>query len=131
MSSGQILDTEKYKYDRMKVRDKSGKVRYSANNGDSIARAMVGMVKEDLIVVMKKNGLEEKLSKHTRGKSPGHFRMILGQALRGMVGRGEQVVIRGQQINTLKQRVSLPSGLSEEKITPRTAPKRTRKKKAA
>ena len=80
-----------------------------------------------MIKVMKDNHLEEKLSRHLKGKNPGHFRMMLGQALRGMVGRKTPVKIKGQTISRLNQKVELMRGLEEEKITPRAVKNRKKK----
>lgn len=118
--SGQILDTEKYKYKRIRVRDKNtGKVRYSANNGDAVARAMFGMDKGQMVRVMNENGLTGRLGHHS-AKNAGHFRMVLGQALRSIIARGEQIHIAGRRIAALSQQVPLPQGFQEEQITPRT-----------
>lgn len=117
--SGQVLNTGKYKYPRMKVRDaKTGLVRYSANNGDAVTRGLLGMTKDELVKVMCDNGLEERLGHHMH-KNAGHFRMVIGQALRSIVVKGGRVGVRGISIASLDQKIALKSGLTEEAIMPR------------
>lgn len=114
--SGQMLDVKRYQYSRIKIRNKDGKAIYSAGNKDAVARAMLGLDKAGLVEVMNDHDLKDKVGKHAKGKNVGHFRMILGQALRGMVNRGEKVKVQGHVIKDLKQAVPLPSGWTEEKI---------------
>lgn len=115
---GQILDTQRYKYKRIRVRGPDGKVLYSANNGDPVARLMLGAGKDELVKVMAENGLTGRLGQHS-AKNAGHFRMVLGQALRVLLKRSIPIMINGVEVKSLTQRVPLPKGYKEEKIKPR------------
>lgn len=116
---GQILNTQRYKYKRIRVRGPDGKVLYSANNGDPIARLMLGAGKDELVKIMEENGLTARLGIHST-KNAGHFRMVLGQALRVLISRKVPVRINNIEVKSLTQRVPLPKGYKEEKIKPRT-----------
>jgi hypothetical protein len=117
---GNIIDVEHYNYKRIKFRKgKDGKAQYSAGNQDAVAISMLGAEKADLIKIMNDNKLGEELGKHSRGKNVGHFRMILGQALRGKVNREEPVKINGNTITKLTQKVEPPKGVTIEPIKPR------------
>ncbi len=114
----QVLDTPRYKYKRIRVRGKDGVVRYSANNGDPVARLMLGAGKDELVKTMAENGLTERLGPHST-KNAGHFRMVLGQALRMLVKKKLPITIGGVEVRSLTQKVPLPHGYKEEKIKPR------------
>lgn len=129
MATGQMIDTKRYAYPRVKIRGKDGKARYSAGNQDAVARAMLGMDKAALVATMKANKLEDKCAKHSKGKNSGHFRMILGQALRGKVNRDEAVKVRGITITKLSQKVALPAGFTQEPIKARPNGAKKGKKK--
>lgn len=110
--SGQVVDTKKYKYDRIKVRGPDGVARYTAGNKDAVAKCLIGMSKEDLLQVAKGNGL--KMAEHYKARNSGHFRMIVGQALRSIVQKGGKVQINGVEIESLAQKVEWPKGFAEE-----------------
>lgn len=111
--AGQVLDTKKYKYERAKVRGPDGKARYTAGNKDAVAKSLLGMSKQDLLDVAKANGL--KMEGHYESRNSGHFRMIVGQALRSILIKGGKIVIRGVEIAALDQKVAWPEGYAEEK----------------
>lgn len=110
--AGQVVDTTKYKYDRIKVRGPDGKARYTAGNKDAVAKSLLGMPKQELFDTATANGL--KLDDHFRLRNDGHFRMIVGQALRSVIIKGGEVVIRKVQIKSLDQQVEWPKGYAEE-----------------
>lgn len=110
-----MIDFGKHSYPRIKLKSPSGKVVYSATSSDAISRAMFGMNHVDLVAVAKTNGMEERLSKHY-DKNTGHLRMIVGQALRSLIHKGNRVVIRGLKIEDLKQDVPWPEGFVEVPI---------------
>lgn len=123
-----VVDTSRYDYDKIKVRDKSGKVRHSANNGDAVAKALLvhlaggGTIDQ----VIKANKLEVK----TKGKNAGLVRMSVGVALRGLINNGTAAKIGKLDVKTLKQPVSVPK---VEALAPRKggSKKKAAKKKAA
>lgn len=110
--AGQVVDVSKYKYDRVKVRGPDGVARYSAGNKDAIAKSLMGFSKKELLVVAEANGLD--LSKHFKQRNSGHFRMIVGQALRSIIKKKGTVWVRYAEINSLSQKVGWPEGYSEE-----------------
>ena len=110
--SGQILDTNKYSYIRIKLQAPDKPTVYSANNADAISRIMLAMTKNELITVSIKNKMDERLSKHYN-KNAGHLRMIVGQALRSMVKKHQSVLVRGVTITALDQAVDWPFGYKE------------------
>lgn len=101
----QMIDRAKYDYKATRVADpKTGKVRNRVSNGDAVARAMLGITFEQLPKTAKANGLEELVSKHKDSVNPGQFRMIIGNALRAKVKRGEEVTIGDVLVKKLDQR---------------------------
>lgn len=98
------IDTEKYKYGRTKVRDKAGKVRHSATNGDAVAKAMMGLTVPQVVDVMNANGLQ-RFAAYATEKNPGQFRMTIGNSLRGMVRKGTAVTIGPHRIEKLDQNI--------------------------
>lgn len=111
--AGQVVDTTKYKYDRIKVRGPDGVARYSAGNKDAVAKSLMGMTKEQLLKVAQSNGLN--LAAHFDSRNNGHFRMIVGQSLRSVVIKGGTITIHGVKIAALDQPVEWPEGYSQEK----------------
>lgn len=111
--AGQVLDTTKYKYDRIKIRCPDGKARYSASSADAIAKSMFGMTKDDMMKVAIDHQLGGML-KHFDTRNLGHLRMILGQALRSQITKGTPVTIRGVTITKLDQKVNWPEGYTQE-----------------
>lgn len=107
-----VVDTTKYKYNRIKVRGPDGVARYTAGNHDAIAKSLTGMSKQKLFEVAQANGLA--LDNHFKLRNSGHFRMIVGQALRGIVLRGNKAVIDGVEISALDQPVEWPKGYAQE-----------------
>ncbi len=110
---GQVVDVTKYKYDRIKVRGPDGKARYTAGNKDAVAKSMLGMTKQEVYDAGSGNGLT--LDNHFKLRNDGHFRMIVGQALRSIVIKGGTVTLRGVVIKALDQSVPWPKGYAEEK----------------
>lgn len=111
--AGQVVDTTKYKYDRVKVRGPDGVARYTAGTKDAIAKSLFGISKKNLLEIAKSNGL--KLDAHYKARNDGHFRMIVGQALRSVIHKGGKVTIGDVVIVQLDQKVSWPKGFAEEK----------------
>lgn len=100
------IDRAKYNYETTKVRDKDGKVRHSAGNGDAIASAMLGMTHDDMVATVKANGLNDKMAKHITGAvNTGMFRMALGNVLRGLVRKGTPVTIGAHTVKKLDQKI--------------------------
>lgn len=104
--SASVVDTKKYDYGVIKLRDKSGKVRHSASNGDAVARAMAvhtangGSLKD----VASANDIAYK----PNGRNPGLIRMSLGVSLRAIVKSGKSVKIGKITVTSLKQKVEVP-----------------------
>lgn len=113
--TGQVIDTKKFQYLRIKIRNYEGKVFYSANNKDAVSRLLFGMTKEAMLEVMHTNGLDARLAKH-KTKNLGHFRMILGQSLRHLVLKGMAIRVGGIMVTSLDQKVPWPEGFREEPI---------------
>lgn len=103
--SNTIIDRSKYEYGTVRVADpKTGKVRNSTSNGDSVARALLAIPFDDLMKVAKKNGIEDTIAKHVNNLNPGQVRMITGNALRAKVRKGEEVIIGDVVVKKLDQR---------------------------
>lgn len=104
--TGSVVDTDRYEYDKIRVRDKSGKIRHSANNGDAIAKAMLvhlasgGTIEQ----VIRAN----KLKVEAKATNPGLLRMRVGVSLRAIVKGGEPVQIGKQSVKSLKQAIVVP-----------------------
>lgn len=113
--TGQVIDTKKFQYLRIKIRNYEGKVFYSANNKDAVSKLLFGMKKDAMIGVMHANGLDERISKHAT-KNLGHFRMILGQSLRHLVLKGTAIHVGGVLVTSLDQKVPWPEGFREEPV---------------
>ena len=122
-----VIATGDYDYERVKVRNKDGSVRYSTGNQDAVARAMLIHVTAGGTVeqVVARNKLDVK----PRGKrSEGLFRMAVGGALRGRVRNGEPVTIGKIVVKSLAQRIALPKEEGGAKSKPRKeAKKRARR----
>ena len=103
-----MIDRTKHQYEVTRFVDKAGKTRTSLGNGDAVAKAMLGLDPDAVVRVMKKNGLEDKLGRHVGKVNSGQFRMFVGNALRGKVRRGEEVVVGDLTIKSLDQRVAVP-----------------------
>ena len=111
--AGQVVDTEKYKYNRIKVRGPDGKAHYTASNKDAIAKLLFGMNKQQLAGVAKENSLDMK--SHYDLRNVGHYRMILGQALRNLIlNKKQELLIGGVTVADLDQKVKWPEGYTEE-----------------
>ncbi|MDD1762968.1 MAG: hypothetical protein LUQ59_12125 [Methanothrix sp.] len=102
-----VIDTSKYDYKTLRVRDRNGKLRHSVSNGDAVSLAMLNMDHDALVNVMLANKLEDRFSKHAKTLNHGHFRMILGQALRALVRRGKKVKIGKHRIEALDQKIDV------------------------
>ena len=107
--SRSIVDTEKYAYDPIVIRDHTGKVRRSYGNQDAIAKAMLGVISDDLGKLAKANGLDK--YDPAKYRNPGHARMNVGNMLRAKVRRGESITINGVEITKLNQKVDVPEVL--------------------
>lgn len=107
-----VVDVSKYKYNRIKVRGPDGVARYSAGNQDAVAKALTGMNKQQLFDVSLANGL--KLDTHFKLRNDGHFRMIVGQALRNIIIKGGKIDVNGVEITNLGQAVEWPAGYAQE-----------------
>lgn len=113
------VNTGNYDYKTTKIRDpKTGRLRFSASNGDAVAKAMLvhtaegGTIKQ----VVSANGLKVK-----DGGNPGCYRMSIGVALRGLVRNGTPVKIGSLTVKTLKQPIVLP------KVEAAPAPRKAKK----
>lgn len=116
----QMIDRTKYKYESIRIIDPdTGKVRNAVSNGDAVARAMLAVKFDDLIKIAKKNGLEDKVAQHLNSVNPGQFRMIVGNALRGKVRKGEPVTIGPHEIKKLDQRVPVEEAPPAAKAAPK------------
>lgn len=112
--AGQVVDTAKYKYPRIKVRGPDGKARYTASNCDAIAKSLFGMDRAALEEVANSNH-QERLVPQFAVRNLGHARMILGQALRHAIAAGDKSIrIRGINVLALDQEVPWPKGYFEE-----------------
>lgn len=127
-----IIDRDKYNYERVQYADpKTGKRRSSYSNGDAVATAMLGIDQKGLEKVMRDNGLKEKLGKHVESAAnPGQFRMLLGNSLRAMVKRGEEVTIGDHVIKKLDQKIKASVAPAPE-AKPKAPPKAKPSKKAS
>lgn len=108
----QVINTDKHRYKRLRVRGPDGVVRYSATANDAVSRALWAMTKEQMVLVVDDNDLGERFHVHSR-KNTGHFKMILGGALRERVRKGQTIIIGPHTINSLGQDVPLPAGYLE------------------
>lgn len=117
--AGQVLDTKKYSYNRIKLKSPDRKTIYSANNADAVSRAMLSMTKDELIETAELNGMTDRLKKHFTKRNGGHLRMIVGQALRSQLHKSKPVVIRGVTIDRLDQVVPWPFGYVEHAVKKR------------
>lgn len=122
VAGSDIVDTTKYKYDRIKVRGPDGVARYTAGNRDAIAKSMLGMTKKQVFDVSKENNL--KMDVHFKSRNDGHFRMIVGQALRSIIAKGNTITIDGVEIKSLDQKVEWPKGYVQEDKGTSTEPVR-------
>lgn len=116
----QVIDTKRYKYDRLKLRDPNGVAHYSATKLDAVARSLVGMNAAGMVAVLQENGLDY-VVRHSE-KKIGHFRMIVGQSLRAILNKGSPVMVRGLMIKTLDQDVPLPEGWRVEPVVRQGTP---------
>lgn len=105
--SKSVVNTKDYKYKAAKFRDVSGRMRYTMDNDDAVARAMrahvAGGGKINQIVA--DNDLKVK-----KGSNAGLFRMSVGMSLRSKVRGGETVKIGRIRVSSLKQRVAVSGG---------------------
>lgn len=126
-ATGGVIDAAKYDYDRIKVRDKSGKLRYSAGNGDAVAKAMLLHKASggSLAGVIRDNGLTAKF-KGRDASNEGLMRMSVGVALRALVRHGTPIKIGHLTVKSLKQTIALPKA-----ETVAAKPKKGGKKKSA
>ena len=122
-ATGSLIDTAKYDYQRVSIRDKNGKVRHSAINGDAISKALLVHTAEGGTIngVIRDNGLTAKFK--DKGGNAGTLRMSVGVALRAIVRSGEAVKIGKVTVKSLKQAVELPK-------VEKAAAKKSSKKKA-
>jgi len=112
--------SDKYKYERIKLRDPEGKVHYSANSADAVARALLGMTQDQLIKVLQTNALDHVIPH--KAKNAGQFRMIVGGALRARIAKGEHVRIGPYTVSDLKQDVPWPEGWRQEPVIRKPLP---------
>lgn len=117
-----VIDRDKYSYQRVKTVDSEGKVRSSASNGDAVARAMLSLTTDQLADLARANDLD--MAKY---KNAGLARMALSNRLRALVRKGTAVQIGEHLIKKLDQRVKL----EEAPKTKAKAEKKVRRKAAA
>lgn len=101
---GVVISVADYNYKRVAVADKSGKRRFSASNGDAIAKAMLLHISGGGAIskVVKDNKLESR-----DYANAGIERMSVGARLRAKVRHGETVKIGSIEVKSLKQVVAL------------------------
>lgn len=130
-----MIDRSKYDYAPTTFKDpKTGKTRRSLGNGDAVARAMLGLDKDDLLKVVRANGLAEKLAGKADAVNPGQFRMMVGNALRGLVRKlkdGESIKIGKHEITSLDQTIEVEEPEEKAPETEEEAPAPKAKKAAS
>lgn len=119
VATGSMIDRNKYGYARTKFIGPDGKARYSAGNGDAVAKALLGVTGAKFDKVVRDAGLKDLAAKHS-DKNPGQFRMVIGNALRAIIRKGGSVVIGDNTITSLGQAI---------KQAEPPAPKKARKSK--
>lgn len=107
----QVIDTKRYRYERIRLRGPDGSTHYSASKIDAVSKSLVGMGTGDLIKVLQQNGLDH-VAVHSKTKNAGHFRMIVSQALRAMLDKGSPVQIGTRLIRSRGEAVDWPEGWS-------------------
>ena len=100
-----VIDTKNYAYEKFRVKSGSGRIRQSRSNGDAVALAMMGLSHDQSVEVMNDNKLGDKLSKYLNTLNHGHFRMLLGASLRGLIKNGETVKIGEHKVSSLTQKI--------------------------
>lgn len=130
--AGGLIDRKKYNYQATKIKTKDGKVRKSYGNGDAVAKAMLGLDSDQLVTVIKKNKLDDKLGKHIGNVNAGQMRMFVGNALRALVRKGNTVTIGKHQVASLDQDIDISAleASNDDKPAPKAEPKKSRKKAA-
>ena len=105
-----VINRDKYNYDRVRFKDSEGKVRHSASNGDAVAKAMLGLTADQIQEAIRVNGLADKLGSY---KNAGLLRMAVGNALRALVRKGQSVTVGAHVIKKLDQRVVIDEATKE------------------
>ena len=83
-----------------KVKTESGAA--TIHNGDALARAMAGLTQADFKKIARDNGVLDRFEGWTESLNPGQVRLNLGNVLRGMARRGEEVTIQGKRVKVPK-----------------------------
>lgn len=93
---------------------KTGKTRHSAGNGDAVATALLHVSNDKLDTIARANKVPDFVGREFVNQ--GQRRMALGNRLRGMVRKGDPVVIGEHSIRKLDQRVPLPDVDREKSV---------------
>lgn len=83
--------------------------RKAKDNGDAVAEAMRGLGRAEVAQLLTDNDVD--MSKH-KDKNDGHFRMIGGNALRGLYRRSGRIKVKGRWVNN-------PDYVAPEKKAPK------------
>ena len=116
-----MIDRSRYDYTPTVFKDpKTGKTRRSLGNGDAVARAMLGLDQAALLKVLKANNVDSKIADKADSVNAGQFRMMVGNALRGLVRKlkdDEVVVIGSHEIRSLDQDIDVDAPEPKEAPT--------------
>lgn len=83
-----------------KVKTESGAA--TIHNGDALAKAMAGLTQADFKKIARDNGVLDRFEGWAESLNPGQVRLNLGNVLRGMARRGEEVTIQGKRVKVPK-----------------------------
>lgn len=108
-----VINRNKYNYERIKTLDADGKVKHSSSNGDAVARAMLVLTPDQLADLAEANDVD--MSKYKNG---GLARMALSNRIRALVRKGTAVQIGDVLVKKLDQRVKVEE-LPKAKAKPR------------
>lgn len=108
-----VINRDKYSYERIKTLDADGKVKHSSSNGDAVARAMLTLTPDQITDLAEANDVD--LDKY---KNSGLARMALANRVRALVRKGTAVQIGDVLVKKLDQKVKV-----EEPPKAKSAPK--------
>lgn len=83
-----------------KIKTESGAA--TIHNGDPLAKAMAGLTQADFTKIARENGVLDRFQGWQESLNPGQCRLNLGNVLRGMARRGEEVTVQGKKIRVPK-----------------------------
>ena len=96
---GDIIDRDRYKYERHEIKLEGGKNKKVRDNGDRVAEALRGMTPDDVVKAVRDNGGEVK--ENWKNLNPGLRRLAAGNALRAIVRSGKTVEVGGKRVASL------------------------------